>query len=158
MGNFPPPSQCTFASATLSYVEVLSSDGFYTVCCACADRRMIKSLPSVGNFPTPSQCTFASATLSYACIDVLTNFWSLVHNFLPRRPSRHRHSRGRVHNSIGMFIGHLSIGHFSGLCESPCPCTCPANVMSCVCAWLKSISGTRVWTCSLISGDMFFSK
>ena len=38
---------------TLRYVEVLSSDGFYMVCCACVHRRMIKSWPSVGNFPPP---------------------------------------------------------------------------------------------------------
>ena len=67
---------CSEPREYLSYVEVLSSDGFYTVCCACVHRRMIKSWPSGGNFPPPSQCTFASATLSVACELIGTNSFS----------------------------------------------------------------------------------
>ena len=62
-----------------------------------------------------------------------TNFCSLVHDFLPRSFTS-RASPGLVRNSIGMFIGHLSIGHFSVECESPCPCTCPSERhVLCVC-------------------------
>ena len=52
--------------------------------------------------PSPHICivrVILHTSLSYELIDVPTNFCSLVHNFLPRRPARRRHS-DHIHAAV----------------------------------------------------------
>ena len=63
-------------------------------------------------------------------------------------PSRHGHSRGLVRNSIGMFIGNLSIGTFQSYVSPLAHVHVLANVMSCVCAWLRYALTICVCVCA----------
>ena len=85
----PDPS-CQYAVSPLSPLAPCTCPREPHVLCVCVCVRGSCTCP--GEPHVWCVCVCVCVWLSYACIDVSTNFCSLVHNFLPRRPSRRRHS------------------------------------------------------------------